>query len=208
MRVDEFKTKVTNFPGIVFKQCTRTFKAHSLSAGDKIGTNTSGGYASVGYRASRFLSDGFVTAGHAFGTGDKAYNSSGVAIGTCDYSIQAGSVDAAFISIPDFSNMPDNGNLTGEEFNIWAGDDVTKLGARIYQSDGYIVSTSIGVNSEGIYLTDVAEATYLSAGGDSGGPVYLTSSRRVVGIHQGSSSFTAIFVKVSNISSQLNASFY
>lgn len=208
MRVEEFKTKVTNFPGIVFKQCTRTFKAHSSSAGDKILTNPNGAYATIGYRATRYLSDGFVTAGHAFNTGDKAYNTSGTVIGTCDYSINAGSVDAAFVSIPNYSYMPNNGNLTGEEFNFWAGDDVTKLGATIYQSDGYVVSTSASVNADGVRLTDVAEATYLSAPGDSGGPVYLTSSRKLLGIHQGSGSFNAFFIKVSNISSQLNASFY
>ena len=51
------------------------------------------------------------------------------------------------------------------------------------------------------------EATYLSAFGDSGGPVYLTDSKKVIGIHKGSTAFTSIFVKVDNIASKLNAHF-
>lgn len=199
-----FQKEVTNFTGIVFKQCTREFKNHALSPGSSIGTLN--GNATMGYRATRYNSDGFVTAGHAYDTGDPAYYN-GVHIGNCDYSIQGGSVDAAFISITDFSNVPSNGDLTGEEYYFWAGESVTKLGQTISKSEGYITSTSANVNAEGISYTDMGEATYLSAPGDSGGPVYLTSGRKIIGIHKGSSTFTATFVKVANIASTLNAHF-
>ena len=53
----------------------------------------------------------------------------------------------------------------------------------------------------------MGETTYLSAFGDSGGPVYLTDSKKVIGIHKGSTAFTSIFVKVDNIASKLNAHF-
>ena len=129
-------------------------------------------------------------------------------IGYCDYALKQGTGDAAFIIITDFLYLPNNGNLTGQEFNIWAGDDVTKLGKVISQSSGYIQNTSLNVNSGGVLLNDIAEATYLSAPGDSGGTVYLTGSRKVVGIHQGSSTFTALFCKVSNISSRLGINYY
>lgn len=206
-KVSEFKTSVTGFSGIVFKQHMQgKYKLHSLSPGSSIGT-ASGGYATMGYRASRFGADGFVTAGHAYDTDDQVrYN--GTIIGSCEESIQSGSVDAAFVRVTNFSYMPDNGNLAGEENTIWAGDNVTKLGHTISQSDGYITSTSLNANVDGIWYSDIAEATYMSAPGDSGGPIYLTGNRRVVGIHQGSSAFNALFVKVSNISWQLNAHFY
>ena len=160
----------------------------------------------MGQRATRFNTDGFVTAGHAYNTGDPAYYNNTL-IGSCDFSIQGGSVDAAFISITNFSIVPNNGNLTGEEYNIWAGDNVTKLGETIAQSEGYITSTNANVNADGIYYTDMGETTYLSAFGDSGGPVYLTDSKKVIGIHKGSTAFTSIFVKVDNIASKLNAHF-
>lgn len=204
MRIKEFKTEVANFPGIVFRQCTKEFKDHSLSPGSSIGTPK--GTASMGYRATRFNINGFVTAGHAYGTGDPAYYNNTL-IGSCDYSIQGGSVDAAFISVTSFPNMPNNGDLTGEEYNIWAGDNVTKLGQTISQSEGYITSTNANINAGGISYTDMGEATYLSASGDSGGPVYLTNSKKVIGIHKGSTAFTAIFVKIDNIASKLNAHF-
>lgn len=204
MEIKEFKSEVVNFSGIVFKQCTREFQNHSLSPGSSIGTPK--GTASMGYRATRFNTDGFVTAGHAYNTGDPAYYNNTL-IGSCDFSIQGGSVDAAFISITNFSIVPNNGNLTGEEYNIWAGDNVTKLGETIAQSEGYITSTNANVNADGIYYTDMGEATYLSAFGDSGGPVYLTDSKKVIGIHKGSTAFTSIFVKVDNIASRPNANF-
>ena len=204
MEIKEFKSEVVNFSGIVFKQCTRKFQDHSLSPGSSIGTPK--GTASMGYRATRFNTDGFVTAGHAYNTGDPAYYNNTL-IGSCDLSIQGGSVDAAFISITNFSLVPNNGNLTGEEYNIWAGDNVTKLGETIAQSEGYITSTNANVNVGGISYTDMGEATYLSASGDSGGPVYLTNSKKVIGIHKGSTAFTSIFVKVDNITSKLNAHF-
>lgn len=199
--VDAFNTEVIHSSGIVFKKSTRRFTPHSLSPGDALE------YSSVGYRARRWGTQGVVTAGHAYGTGETVRSANGQNIGYCDYSIKQGTVDAAFIVITNYSYLPDNGNLTGEEFNIWAGDNVTKLGKVISQSSGYIQSTSINVNSSGVLLTDMAEATYLSAPGDSGGTVYLNGSRKVVGIHQGSASFTAIFCKVSNISSRLNINF-
>lgn len=205
MGIKEFKTEVMNFPGIVFKQCTKEFKNHSLSPGSTIGTPN--GVASMGYRATRFNAKGFVTAGHAYDTGDPAYYNNTL-IGNCDNSIQSGSVDAAFISVTSFTTVPNNGDLTGEEYYIWAGDNVTKLGQTISQSEGYITSTNANINAEGISYTDMGEATYLSAPGDSGGPVYLTSSKKVVGIHKGSAAFTSIFVKVDNIASKLNAHFY
>lgn len=122
--------------------------------------------------------------------------------------MKSGSTDAAFVVVTDFSYTLNNGNLTGEERNIWAGDNITKLGQTIAISNGQIVSTSVNVNSDGVRLTDMAEATYLSAGGDSGGAVYLTGSNKLVGIHQGSATFTAIFTKISNVSSTLNVTFY
>ena len=94
MEIKEFKSEVVNFSGIVFKQCTREFQNHSLSPGSSIGTPK--GTASMGYRATRFNTDGFVTAGHAYNTGDPAYYNNTL-IGSCDFSIQGGSVDAAFI---------------------------------------------------------------------------------------------------------------
>lgn len=82
-----------------------------------------------------------------------------------------------------------------------------KLRLKISKSNSYIISTSANVNADGINYTDMGEATYLSAPGNSGGPVYLTSSRKIIGIHRGSSTFTATFVKVANIASTLNAHF-
>lgn len=209
--IEEFKANIVSSSAIVFKQCKRKFQSHaSLSPGSSIGTKKDGPLkpGSMGYRAMRFGTVGFVTAGHVYNTNSEAYNSKGQSIGYCQYSVKSGSADAAFVVVTDLSYTLSNGNLTGEEHNIWAGDKITKLGQTIAVSDGEIVSTSVNVNSEGVFLTDMAEATYLSAGGDSGGAVYLKGSNKVVGIHQGSASFTTIFTKVSNVSSALNVTFY
>lgn len=209
--IEEFKANVINSPAIIFKQYKRKIQPHaSLSPGSSIGTKKNGPLqnASMGYRAMRFGTVGFVTAGHAYNTNSDAYSSNGQLIGYCQYSVKSGSTDAAFVVVTDFSYTLNNGNLTGEERNIWAGDNITKLGQTIAISNGQIVSTSVNVNSDGVRLTDMAEATYLSAGGDSGGAVYLTGSNKLVGIHQGSATFTAIFTKISNVSSTLNVTFY
>lgn len=209
--IEEFKDNVVNSTAIVFKKCERTFQSHaSLSPGNSIGTNKNGPLvpASMGYRAIRFGTIGFVTAGHAYNTNSNVYSSNGQIIGYCQYSIKAGSADAAFVIVTDLSYTLNNGVLTGEERNIWAGDLITKLGQTTGKTDGQIVSTSVNVNSEGVFLTDMAEATYLSGGGDSGGAVYLSGSNKLVGIHQGGATFNAIFTKISNVSSALNATFY
>lgn len=200
--IEAFKAEVVHFSGIMFKKCTREYLPHALSPGDGLQ------YATMGYRATRYGTQGIVTAGHAYSTGQTVYSRYGEMIGYCDYSIMQGSLDVAFIVVTNFSYPYNNGNLTGQESYIWAGDDVTKLGMVIAQSSGYISNTSLNVNASGVLLNDMAEATYLSAPGDSGGPVYLTGSRKIVGIHNGSGSFTAYFCKVSNISSQLGINYY
>lgn len=209
--IKEFKANITNSSAVFFKQCKRKFQSHaSLTPGSSIGTKINGSLqnGSMGYKAKRWGKVGFVTAGHVYDTNSNAYSSTGQLIGYCDYSVKSGSADAAFVVVTDYSYTLSNENLTGEEHTIWAGDKVTKLGQTIAKSDGQIVSTSINVNSNGVHLTDMAESTYLSAGGDSGGAVYLQGSNKLVGIHQGSATFTAIFTKISNVSSALNVTFY
>lgn len=204
MEIKEFKSEVVNFSGIVFKQCTRKFQDHSLSPGSSIGTPK--GTASWAIELLDLTLTVLLPQDMLIILVSPGYYNNTL-IGSCDLSIQGGSVDAAFISITNFSLVPNNGNLTGEEYNIWAGDNVTKLGETIAQSEGYITSTNANVNVGGISYTDMGEATYLSASGDSGGPVYLTNSKKVIGIHKGSTAFTSIFVKVDNIASKLNAHF-
>lgn len=209
--IEDFKANVVNSPAIIFKKCERNFQMHTtLSPGSSIGTKKNGPLqnGSVGYRAMRFGSVGFVTAGHVYDTNSNAYSSDGELIGYCQYSVKANSTDAAFVVVTNFSYTLDNGYLEGEEYNIWAGDYVTKLGQTIAISEGYITNTSVGVNANGVHLSDMAEATYLSAGGDSGGAVYLSGNNKVVGVHHGSTDFSAIFTKISNISSVLNVMFY
>lgn len=209
--IEAFKVNVVNSSAVTFKQCERKFQPHaSLSPGSSIGTKKNGSLqnASMGYRAMRWGYLGFVTAGHVYDTKSDAYSSTGKLIGYCDYSVKSGSADAAFVIVTDYTYTLSNGNLTGEDHTIWAGENVTKLGQTIAKSDGQIVSTSISVNANGVRLTDMAEATYLSAGGDSGGAVYVPGGNKLVGIHQGSSSFTSLFTKISNVTSALNVMFY
>lgn len=209
--IESFKANVVNSPAIIFKKYEREYQMHNtLSPGSTIVKNIDGSFypGSVGYRAIRFGNVGFVTAGHVYATNEDVYNLDREVIGYCQYSIKANSTDAAFVVITDFSYTIDNGSLEGEEYNIWAGDYVTKLGQTIPISEGYITSTSTSVNASGVLLTDLAEATYLSANGDSGGAVYLSGNNKVVGIHQGSTNFTALFTKLSNISPVLNVTFY
>lgn len=214
--IEDFKNKINNFSGIIFKQSSREFIEHALAPGSPIYAKINNNLYpnSVGYAAMRFGTTGYITAGHGFGTNSKVYTASGLEIGTCQLSVHSGSTDAAFIVPTNFNYYVSNGDLTGEELTIWAGDNVTKRGQTIAQSPGYIVSTSVTVSSKnqvtGVSTTlrDMAEATYLSAGGDSGGPVYLTANKKIVGIHQSGTAFTSIFCKVSNIRSSLNAYYY
>ena len=129
--------------------------------------------------------------------------------GTCS---EGGKVDAAFVQTTS-SYEPLN-TLANPKYGITKLNNTMcpflRVGSAIahdgvtsgYQS-GTIKSLNYSGNFDGIAFTNLITADYVSAGGDSGGPVFVPSSNGeglVAGIHKGSvNSNTKVFVNADNI---------
>lgn len=180
---------------------------------------------SIGYRVKRTsglsTTYGFVTAGHlgtTIGMAVYAGPSCTSKIGIVSATAQSGSVDAAYVAITSsvyemenkvfYSN--NSGGTVGESLNTTIGEPVVgstvyKSGSKTYLTSGKVQYTSFDLYFNGHTITDLAQASYSSVNGDSGGTVYepfytMTLPNTTVGIHMASRGF---FVKASNIKSRL-----
>ena len=83
--------------------------------GGSLGYNSGSEDASMGYRATRYGEDGFVTAGHFVGIGGSIYQGYDL-VGYCANSQTSGTIDAVWCSAIDYtpSNITASGTrLTG-----------------------------------------------------------------------------------------------
>lgn len=183
-------------------------------------------YYSMGFRCKKLKSNGtyakgFVTAAHGGpSVGDIVYTAGWQQIGSVlakSYS-NGGKVDAVFVEVTnsnyDCSNtIYSNGTiLTAGTATLSVGSSVSKYGYSTALTSGEISDTDASLIDNGITITNLYEADYMSAYGDSGCVVFDPISKLIAGIHKGrDATFNknkAYFVKTSNIRSSLGVTLY
>ncbi len=202
----KFKKEVLNTNIIKFENGQKLEnEANQIKAGQ--GISVPGGTCSMGYRVKIGGKAGYITAAHCF-----SKNGQSATGGTVKKWQEGGKVDAAFVQTTS-SYEPLN-TLANPKYGITKLNNTMcpflRVGSAIahdgvtsgYQS-GTIKSLNYSGNFDGIAFTNLITADYVSAGGDSGGPVFVPSSNGeglVAGIHKGSvNSNTKVFVNADNI---------
>lgn len=210
----------------VFKEFVIDSGAVTLTSGQKpvldVGIHPSdilycNGYFSMGYAAKTnewiFPKKGFVTCGHMnANTGDP------ISLGS-DRSIDVGTVskilydknlgiDACFVELSE-GNTADNFidvDITISEVTdrYSSGTRVTMYGGVSKAQSGNIISTQCYLNTMG----DVVLCDYLDAGGDSGSPVLIENTEKLVGIQHGHVMYNGqqcgIYIKARKINDTFN----
>jgi len=134
-----------------------------------------------------------VTAGHCTQANDVIYQG-GQFIGITAGSNQGGTNDSAVITIPSslasklvYVNNPGDLTLTSVQASNgdMVGEIVCKVGIATNNTCGTITSTNVYRSIAGTVFTNVREANYAAASGDSGGLVYYDTMAK--GIHFASS---------------------
>lgn len=213
----EFKKNVCDNEAIVFEQGNGPAELEvSVNPGSSI--STSGYVGSVGYRVKKNGVSGFVTAGHLASYGDTIYYG-GTAFASCTASQQSGSVDGAFCSITN-SNYSVTNTLNGTSNTLstvisepGVGTVINKIGQSTNHTSGKITSTSVTVTfTSGNTITNLTEADYTSAPGDSGCVVYSyvssSNTRYTLGIHTGANGSKRYYTKANQINAALGTSRY
>jgi len=186
----------------------------NVDTGVAIGSGSSGG-GSVGYRVKKGNDTGIVTAAHVVTTGTYiSFNGVNFAQGTSAWQC-GGSVDGVFCKSTNSSYTPTNTvNASISIVTIMrdppAGASVIMKG-RNNHSSGTIQSTNVSFPYGGATFTNLTSATYLRAGGDSGGLVYSLSgsSYYTTGVHRGTNpSNTPVFSKSTQVAMQLGVNRY
>lgn len=195
--VNAFKSLIVNSPAIEFVQANtvEVEQSNDIASGQEIvGTYVSTierNSGSVGYKAYYGSSLGFVTACHVVETDDAVSLPTdwSTNIAVSEIAMHYGTVDASFCKMASGWNMLLN--VYGETFNpIAPFEGVTVEGAYVKKygyngyTDGWVVDESYDANISGVYMMDLAKATYASAGGDSGGLILSGDNGYVMGIHQ------------------------
>jgi len=211
-KLEILKKSVFNKPGVRFKAIPAKARLETtLYPGCRFARTASAqGGSSVGFRAKR-NSDGaigFVTTGHSISEGATAYYA-GVPVGTCLYSQQYGTIDAAFVTLNNPASDNINNRLCGlsdilSTNNAYPepGATVNKVGWKTGLTSGAIISTYAFLSVNGNFLTDLTIADYYSLKGDSGGAVYAISpsgSRFLAGIHMATAGSIRYYSKANNI---------
>jgi len=115
-KLEILKRSIFNRPGVRFERSEGKVRLETtIYPGCRFARTASAkGGSSVGFRAKR-NSDGkvgFVTSGHSISVGATAYYN-GVSVGTCAYSQQYGSIDAAFVTLNNPASDNINNRLCG-----------------------------------------------------------------------------------------------
>lgn len=218
-KITQFENTILNSPMLKFRNSEGVIIAQEgIAPGSGLKATSTG---SFGYRGRRSGQVGMVTSGHVARTiGGSVYKNVGVPfpsdlLGSCATSFIGGSVDAAFIVL----NSPYTpGNYTSWGTTISSTVEYPFQNATVYKegnngfSTGNVTATnitkSITFPSGGsTTLTGLTEATYASAGGDSGCIIY-SGSNNIYGIHEGSVGGRVYFILAANINSTLGITTY
>lgn len=204
----KFKKSVLNSSAIKFKLGQKMVtEATPIKAGQGITTKGYDNNCSMGYRVKVNGKAGYITAAHCF-TG----NGASATGGTVKKYQRGGKVDAAFVqttsSYEPLNTLanPKNGitMLNNTKCPILrVGGAIAHDGVSSGYQDGTILSLSYSANDNGIAYTNLIAVDYVSAGGDSGGSVFVPSSNGeglVAGIHMGKiDDTTKVVVNADNI---------
>lgn len=211
----EFKEKVIDSEIIKYEKGNILVnEATTIKAGQ--GISVPGGTCSMGYRVKINGFSGYITAAHCFsGTGQ--FSTGGVVTRFQE----GGKVDAAFIQTTSAYSPSNALQYTGDGITklnntmcpiLMVGTTVAHAGVTSGYKKGPIQSLNYSGNFDGIAFTNLITVNYTSAGGDSGGSVFVPSSNGeglVAGIHKGSvNSTTKVFVDAGNIYLAFNYSRY
>jgi len=182
---------------------------------------STGGWVTAGFRARDSSGNvGIVTTGHFGSVGSTVYQPdssiSGSSIGTISV-IGSTNSDSSFIPYSNTAGTYYYSDGVYLPYSGWiaptVGDSVTKNGA----ATGFTSGTVILINSAynpylGKYLPNQVFATYSSASGDSGAPVFLTYDtffHLLEGIHMGSNSQGyGVYSPVSGVDTDLGVTPY
>jgi len=181
------------------------------------------GRSSIGFRARRNGINGFVMSGHGAGSQlNRAVRLSpdNLTVGNITARRRSGSVDASFCRA-DSSAVNLTNRILQNNFVLGAVRATASVGASIAQAGiGSRVTTGtvlargvrVSANADGltVAMTDMARASYTSAGGDSGGPVYRVSGsqRHILGVHVGALGSNRYYSQIFNIESAIGAIAY
>lgn len=202
----KFKQEVINSSVLNFQIGQQMVsESQQIKAGQEISTEK--GKCSMGYRVKINGKAGYITAGHCFsGNGQSATG------GTVKKYQRKGKVDAAFVQTTSSYNPlndlddPKNGitKLNSTMCPVLrVGGAIAHVGAVSGYKSGTIKSINYSANNGGIAYTNLIAVDYVSAGGDSGGSVFVPTSSGeglVAGIHMGSiNSNTKVVVNAENI---------
>lgn len=204
----KFKEEVINSNAIDFQIGQQMVsEATPIKAGQGLTTKGIPDNCSMGYRVKIGGKAGYITAAHCFnGNGDSATG------GTVTKYQRSGKVDAAFVqtnsSYEPVNTLahPKNGiNILNNTMCpiLRVGGAIAHDGITSGYQSGTIKSTSYSASANGIAFTNLIAVDYVSAGGDSGGSVFVPSSNGeglVAGIHMGSiDSNTKVVINADNI---------
>jgi streptogrisin B len=216
--INNFKADVIDSDAIIFQQSAGPMKEEvSVDPGAELANRYS--VASMGYRARRNGTDGFVTAAHFALEVGEIIDYDGVNVAMCSARQRGASVDAAFCGIINSEYTPTN-MLDGTDSVLsvaisepGVGAVVNKIGRTTGLTYGAIVSTDYTASySDGTVLTNLTRADYLSNPGDSGGIVYMyvesSEERLTLGIHTSSNGTYACYTKADEINAALDISRY
>lgn len=212
--ISTFKREILDAPSLEFVYSNTTnIEQGDLASGQGIVGNyvTNGrNSGSVGYKAEGSGYTGFVTAAHVVDTGNTislATNWS-TNVATCEKGMHQGTVDAAFCKMSSGWNMllavygVTYNPINPFEGTTVEGSWVKKYGANGY-SEGYVINDSYDTWVNSVYMMDLAQTTYGSTGGDSGGLILSQDNGYIMGIHQSGGSAGGNYCKVGNINYML-----
>lgn len=145
-----------------------------------------------------YVCRGFVSAGHAYSTGDSA-TLNGMTIGVCVDSAFSGRNDAALIKITNSNySMSDvvnvsNHTLSNDKYMLVSeGSTIYKVGSTSGYRSGTVTSTNGSVtyriNNQPLTISNVLVTDAMNLGGDSGGIVYCKSGSNYYAIGTASGS--------------------
>jgi len=202
-----FKERISDFPGIVFKQGGRAVPFATVQPHEVVTKNSGVSESTVGYRANAVGIEGFIMSGHAARAKNQVIKLvNGTEVGTVIGWQNSGSVDAAFVQAKSSVTLSNVVKGTTTTLSSSIATPVSKAsfyfaGMIAGIKNGTIGAIDVDMKVGGVPLTNLFASAIITKPGDSGGPCYTTSgsSRNIFGINVGSNDHFSVFCKASNI---------
>lgn len=208
-QIQLFKEHVLDSPVLKFKQGIEHNAELNANPGAQV-LRPNGGQSSFGYRARSGSQNGIMMSGHATVMNENV-RIGATTIGRVIARQRSGNVDAAFVATN--AGVNPTRNVQGTNITLGTGVATAALGATVFQrgistglTSGTVVSTNVSVNVDNVPMTGLVRATYHSARGDSGGPVFSSAAaRQVLGIHVASNGH---YCRVQNVNNAFRTTMF